>query len=195
MLAVPIDSRPLIFHALRSEARSTSVTKTRSRELPLVPDSVQRVADLLDSFADGNEAAAGVSGSAAEAEATGQALVWLQDPNVDKYAWPGGVAIDCESRLHLCRAACCRLRFPLSEQDVLEGVVAWDDADPYMIAQADDGCCVHQDRTTLRCRIYEKRPLPCRAFDCRADRRIWLDFENRIPSPALQSKTEPTEKP
>src|ERR1044072_8589937 len=34
-----------------------------------------------------------------------------QDPEHDKYTFESAVEIDCESRLHLCKAACCRLRF------------------------------------------------------------------------------------
>ena len=29
-------------------------------------------------------------------------------------------------------------------------------------------------------------PLPCRGYDCRKDKRIWLDFEQRIPNPAVE---------
>jgi hypothetical protein len=28
--------------------------------------------------------------------------------------------------------------------------------------------------------------VPCRAFDCRQDRRIWLDFEARIVNPLIE---------
>src|SRR6266508_3383213 len=43
-----------------------------------------------------------------------------QEPEYDKYNLDGGVQIDCESRLQFCRAACCRLQFALSRQDVEE---------------------------------------------------------------------------
>jgi Fe-S-cluster containining protein len=33
------------------------------------------------------------------------------------------------------------------------------------------------------CTIYERRPGACRAYDCRNDRRVWLDFEARVPAP------------
>src|SRR5262249_37840825 len=46
--------------------------------------------------------------------------VVLQEPEQDKYAFTGEVQIDCENRLHLCGAACCRLSFPLSKQDITE---------------------------------------------------------------------------
>jgi Fe-S-cluster containining protein len=108
------------------------------------------------------------------------------EPEIDKYAFDGGVEIDCENRIPICRAACCRLSFALSRQDVEEGVVQWDFARPYMIAQGEDGYCAHLDRTSRRCGVYEHRPVACRGYDCRRDSRIWADFENRVPSPDLE---------
>jgi hypothetical protein len=109
-----------------------------------------------------------------------------QDPEYDKYTFDDGVAIDCERRLPSCRAACCRLQFALSFQDIEEGVVRWDFAHPYLIRQGADGYCVHLDRGTSRCSVYAERPVPCRAYDCRHDERIWLDFEAMTPNPALE---------
>jgi Fe-S-cluster containining protein len=112
--------------------------------------------------------------------------VTVQDPDVDKYAFNDEVKIDCASRIELCKASCCRLHFPLSKQDLLEGIVRWNLRLPYLIAQGDDGYCVHLDKGGgCGCSIYRRRPLPCRAYDCRNDKRIWLDFERRIPQPAL----------
>src|SRR5215467_8246950 len=61
--------------------------------------------------------------------------VEIQESAIDKYEFEGGPKIDCESRVHLCKAACCRLRFPLSSQDLEEGVVKWDLPHPYLIAR------------------------------------------------------------
>jgi Fe-S-cluster containining protein len=108
-----------------------------------------------------------------------------QKPERDKYAFEGEVRIDCENRVHLCRAACCRLRFALSKQDVEEGVVKWDFAHPYLIARGPDGYCQHLDRERLGCSVHAQRPVPCRGYDCREDKRIWADFENKIVSPEL----------
>ena len=114
-----------------------------------------------------------------------------------KYTDPGGklevrlacrddeVTIDCAARVSLCRAACCRLNFALSRQDVREGIVRWDMERPYLIAREPNGCCSHLEAGSMACAVWKNRPAPCRAFDCRRDPRIWVDFEKRIPNPDL----------
>jgi hypothetical protein len=108
-----------------------------------------------------------------------------QEPEHDKYTFQNSVRIDCENRLHLCKAACCRMRFALSKQDVEEGVLKWDFARPYLIARGSDGYCTHLDRAKSNCSVHSQRPVPCRAYDCRNDKRIWADFANRVISPGL----------
>ena len=111
----------------------------------------------------------------------------FQDSEHDKYTFgEKEVKIDCENRIHLCKAACCRLNFALSRQDIEEGVIKWDLGRPYMIAHDADGYCRHLDRKGCRCTVYANRPVPCRAYDCRKDKRIWADFENRIINPDLE---------
>ena len=110
----------------------------------------------------------------------------FQDPEYEKYSFQGGVEIDCESRIPFCKVTCCRLPFALSRQDVREGIVRWNLGQPYLIEQGPDGYCTHLDRCGRGCTIYQNRPVPCRAYDCRNDQRIWLDFEKRIPNPAIE---------
>ena len=117
----------------------------------------------------------------------------LQDPEQDKYSFADGAEIDCGNRLHLCKAACCRLPFALSAQDVREGIVRWNLGRPYLIEQSTDGYCTHLDRGSCHCNIYESRPVPCRGYDCRTDERVWIDFEKRIPNPALEHDEWPDE--
>lgn len=109
----------------------------------------------------------------------------FQEPEYDKYSFDGGVEIDCPSLLSICKASCCRLPFALSRQDVREGVVKWELGQPYVIEQGEDGYCNHIDRSSGGCGVYDSRPVPCRAYDCRRDQRIWLDFDQKIPNPEI----------
>ena len=111
--------------------------------------------------------------------------VVLQEPDQDKYAFQAEAHVDCENRVHLCKAACCRMIFPLSRQDIAERIIMWDLESPYLIAQTEDGYCRHLDRTGCRCKVREHRPIPCRAYDCRNDPRIWSDFANYVINPDL----------
>lgn len=95
------------------------------------------------------------------------------------------VQIDCQNRLHLCKAACCRLSFTLSTQDLEEGMVRFNVRRPFHIAHRDDGWCSHCDKETKRCNVHANRPLVCRTYDCRQDPRIWEDFAQMIPHPDL----------
>lgn len=115
----------------------------------------------------------------------------FQDPEQDKYTYDKPAVVDCENLIHLCHGTCCRLPFALSHQDVREGIVHWDFGQPYLIDQGADGYCTHQERGdgnqgSCRCTIYANRPLPCRAYDCRNDDRIWLDFEKGIVNPLIE---------
>jgi hypothetical protein len=112
--------------------------------------------------------------------------VAMQADERDKYTFDETVEIDCENRVDLCKAACCRMSFALSQQDVEEGVIKWDLGRPYLIAQDSEGYCSHLDRESSCCRVRAQRPLPCRGYDCRQDNRVWLDFEKRIVNPDLE---------
>jgi hypothetical protein len=116
--------------------------------------------------------------------------VKYSDPGISKYDFVDGPEIDCENRIPLCKAACCRLSVFLTREDVAEGVLRWEPADPYVLARARDGYCVHMN-AGCQCTVYEKRPLTCRTYDCRKDKRIWLDFDARIPQPLLDDPSWP----
>jgi hypothetical protein len=111
--------------------------------------------------------------------------VAMQEFGVSKYEFKGGAEIDCENRLQLCKAACCRLPFALSKQDVQEGIVKWDLGQPYLNVRDKQGYCAHLERGTCRCTVYHHRPIPCRGYDCRKDEHIWLDFEKRVVNPRV----------
>jgi hypothetical protein len=109
----------------------------------------------------------------------------LQDPEYDKYTFKKAVAVNCRERIYLCRGACCHIPFALSKQDIREGIIRWELGQPYLIAHGQDGYCEHFDCSRFVCTVYENRPVPCRAFDCRRDNRIWLDFEKKIVNPDI----------
>lgn len=110
--------------------------------------------------------------------------VRLQQNEVDKYKITEEVKIDCENRKHICRAACCGLTYSLSVQDIYEGV-RWDLGNPFLNARSPDGYCVHLRPDVLECSIYEQRSVSCRNYDCRNDKRIWLDFDKMVINPEL----------
>lgn len=100
----------------------------------------------------------------------------------DKYAVPSA-DIDCAARIPLCRARCCSMDVTLSAQDVAEGGIPFDVMQPYALPRdphTKKCICMNADGA---CTIYERRPGACRAYDCRNDRRVWLDFEGRVPAP------------
>lgn len=111
-------------------------------------------------------------------------------PDVDKYAVPAA-EVDCAARLHLCKAACCRKPFALGTQDLEEGVLKWDWADPYVNRRDAEGDCVHHG-LDVGCTVYAQRPLRCRRYDCRDDASVWIDFDRAIPHPDLAALPTPT---
>lgn len=117
--------------------------------------------------------------------------VLVQQPELDKYTFDGESKIDCASRVHLCKAACCRLPFALSKQDIHEGIIRWDLGHPYIIAQDNAGYCCHLERVSQRCSIRDHRPVPCRAYDCSKDKSIWLDFEKMTINPEIYNADWP----
>ena len=87
--------------------------------------------------------------------------------------------INCEERLHLCKAICCKLTFPLNQAEVEAGTVKWELGRPYYIRHKSDGYCCHRGETS-GCHVYENRPKVCSAYTCEKDERIWKDFENMV---------------
>lgn len=90
------------------------------------------------------------------------------------------IQVNCAERMPVCQAVCCKLKFNLTPEEVEGGHVRWDLGMPYFIRQTAEGMCVHNDRTTGRCGIYDKRPRPCRRYRCAGDERIWKDFDNMV---------------
>jgi hypothetical protein len=100
----------------------------------------------------------------------------------DKYQVPSA-DIDCGARIPLCGARCCTMDVTLSAQDVAEGGIPFDIHQPYALPRDPETkrcVCMNADGA---CTIYDKRPGACRAYDCRHDKRVWIDFDARIPAP------------
>jgi len=62
------------------------------------------------------------------------------------------------------------------------GAIRWEFGRPYLIAHDDDGYCVHLDRESYRCTVWEQRPVPCRGFDCEDNEKwkVWEDFVEMV---------------
>jgi len=96
----------------------------------------------------------------------------------DKYAVPSS-DIDCAARIPLCGARCCSFDVSLSAQDVAEQKLPFVIEQPYMLPRENGRCtCMNEAGA---CTVYDYRPGACRAYDCRHDPRVWIDFEARIP--------------
>ncbi len=79
----------------------------------------------------------------------------------------------CHQRLTLIIKMFVQYRFSLTREEVEQGRVQYEPSRPYFIKIDPDGYCPHLDRETLKCAVWEERPLRCRQYDCRGDREIW----------------------
>ncbi|CAE6900504.1 Fe-S-oxidoreductase [Pseudomonas marincola] len=76
-----------------------------------------------------------------------------------------------------CAACCCQLEVMLlTETGVPERYIATDEWGGEVMLRLDDGWCAALDRDSMRCSIYERRPLICREFEmgspeCQDERR------------------------
>jgi hypothetical protein len=68
-----------------------------------------------------------------EIEAAGDVLHGGATLRIDNEKPPATMAVDCRSRLPICGAACCKLSFALSVQEVEAGILKWDLGWPYHI--------------------------------------------------------------
>ncbi len=108
-----------------------------------------------------------------ELSGPGTAIRPVEEPrNAEEF-----VVVDCESRMHICKAVCCKLNFALSVAEIELGKVKWDLGRPYFIRHESDGYCSHIDRACGHCGVYEHRPSVCRHYSCAKDGRIWKDFD------------------
>lgn len=72
--------------------------------------------------------------------------------------------VDCEAGRRLgCRTFCCRLLVRLQAHERDPG------SPKSCVDKAPDGLCLHIDRATFRCAVWEGAPAICRAYDCSTD--------------------------
>jgi len=96
--------------------------------------------------------------------------------------------VNCEERLHLCKAACCRIfNVHLSADEVEEEIYDWDPRNPYSLKKTRVGC-VYLSSGGCGCTVYDSRPKTCLNYSCADDKRIWQDFENMILNPNLKQR-------
>jgi Fe-S-cluster containining protein len=71
-------------------------------------------------------------------------------------------AVTCST----CAACCCRLEVLLiTDTGVPPRFIAMDEWGGEAMLRLDDGWCAALDRDSMKCTIYEKRPLICREFE------------------------------
>lgn len=109
--------------------------------------------------------------------------------NIDP-ALPPAV-VDCAAKMPFCQGACCRLRFYLTIDEANAGIVRYDKDDPFRIEQGPLNYCVHRNASMEICGVFENRPSVCRAFDCRKDDRIWVDFDKNLVNPDIHLPSWP----
>lgn len=98
--------------------------------------------------------------------------------------------VDCENRLHLCKAACCRIfNVHLTPPEVDNDIYDWDPRQPYALRKTRHGC-IHLTSGGCSCTLYESRPNTCRNYSCAGDKRIWHDFEKMVVNPELAKRLE-----
>lgn len=86
-------------------------------------------------------------------------------------------SVDCSGGLEAgCKAECCKLNVILDSEDLKKGIVKTQRLSSRLgtiiAAKGKDDYCVHLDRETFKCKIYENRPIECRDYSCIDDNRI-----------------------
>ena len=82
--------------------------------------------------------------------------------------------VDCEKGRQLgCATFCCRLIVRYSEGDDIPSTEAGQ-LKSCVDKDLTDGLCVHIDRDTHRCTIWDKRPKICREYSCNDDHNLQI---------------------
>lgn len=77
--------------------------------------------------------------------------------------------VDCDvGRTMGCSTFCCRLIVRLTPAERERGLPGVE-REMNCLPKSSDGWCIHFDRKTSLCRIWEERPAICREYDCNQD--------------------------
>jgi hypothetical protein len=85
--------------------------------------------------------------------------------------------VNCDALIDRCRAKCCTFTFALTKDEVAAGKIDHNRKRPFFIARDDDGYCPHLERDSMKCSVWEDRPLRCRRYDCTNDPHVWGDSD------------------
>lgn len=149
---------------------------THAGAAPDASDEEHQAHDVSDEPPDNVHGDAELSESGTQARVTWPGIAFRVDPENPAPS----VAVNCEERMHVCHAVCCKLNFALTPEEVDGGKVKWDLGFPYMIRHGANGYCSHNDTATGRCANYANRPGVCHRYSCANDPRIWKDFDNMV---------------
>lgn len=96
-----------------------------------------------------------------------------------------GSVVSCTN----CEACCCRLEVLLmGDDDIPTELTVEDPRGGSSMRRLHDGWCVALDRNTMKCTIYERRPVICREYrmggdECTKDRDAWVRVGEMFPHP------------
>ena len=105
------------------------------------------------------------------------------------------VLVDCEAGRRMgCDTLCCRLMVGLSADDIAAGLEPQSEISG-LLKQDPDGFCHYLDRATMRCSVWDKRPLLCRLYNCNNDPKLQAVLREGFKSFTQAIKTSKTIPP
>jgi Fe-S-cluster containining protein len=81
--------------------------------------------------------------------------------------------VECVSLMDRYKAKCCTFTFALTKDEVEAGKIDHNQKKPFFIARDEDGYCPHLERYSMKCSVWDDRPLRCRRYDCTNDPHVW----------------------
>lgn len=97
--------------------------------------------------------------------------------------------VDCDEGRRLgCGTFCCRLLVRLRPHEREPG------SPKSCVDKAPDGLCLHIDRVSFRCAIWDRAPAICRAYDCSTDPLLQIVLREGFTS-LVRLVTSPTSVP